>query len=77
MRKLSNTQKIIICSAVIFSIFLTCVLSLFDFDWYNFFSKIQITGVITNNSLPYDLNVHFLDVGKADCIYINHKNHNI
>lgn len=77
MKKLNNTQKIIIYSAVIFSVFLTCVLSLFNFDWYNFFSKIQITGVITNNSLPYDLNVHFLDVGKADCIYINHKNHNI
>lgn len=77
MKKLNNTQKIIIYSAVIFSIFLTCVLSLFNFNWYDFFSKIQITGVITNNSLPYDLNVHFLDVGKADCIYINHKNHNI
>jgi len=76
MRKLSNTQKIIICSAVIFSVFLTCVLSLFNFNWHDFFSKIQITSVITNNNLPYDLNVHFLNVGKADCVYINHKNKN-
>lgn len=40
------------------------------------------SGIAENNysaNLPedYDMNVHFLNVGKADCIYINFKGHNI
>ena len=43
---------------------------------YLFFDKINSSEFIQNNN-EYKMCVHFLDVGKADCIYINCENKRI
>lgn len=41
------------------------------------FKNVNISENKENEKKDYDMSVHFLDVGKADCIYINFKGHNI
>ena len=39
-----------------------------NLNWKNVFSNLNISDVAAPESSEFDLNVHFLDVGKADCI---------
>ena len=48
-----------------------------NLNWKKVFADLKISDVSLPESSEFDLNVHFLDVGKADCIYINYKDHNI
>lgn len=78
-RKYKNKIKNIFYLILIFVLLLLNFLDFKNFNWHKFFSEIKISDVIINEDLNnnYNLNVHFLDVGKADCIFINYKNNNI
>lgn len=51
-----------------------------NFDWHVIFSGVGISDCDTNNTSEngkYEMAIHFLDVGKADCAYIKCGNRNV
>ena len=48
-----------------------------NLNWKNVFNNFNISDASLPESPDFDLNVHFLNVGKADCIYVKFKDHNI
>lgn len=48
-----------------------------NFNWKNIFNATGISDSFKSDDTNFDMDVHFLNVGKADCIYIKFRDHNI
>lgn len=76
----NKRQKIITATILLFIVLLSLTISILEnkgiITWKNIYNSVGVSD-FSAESYDYDLSVHFIDVGKADSIYIKSKNKNI
>ncbi len=73
-RKIKSRFKYIISSLLL--LITSCIISygkIEGFNWHNIFKNLGTSDYVPDVSSDFNMNVHFLDVGKADCAYIKCK----
>lgn len=78
-RKLYHIKKFLYSLTVFLVLLISGIISygnIDNFSWDSVFQKVSLSNVDRAEN-SNDLEVHFLDVGKADSAYIKYKNHNI